>query len=154
MLMPIFCVNAQELGVLRTDIVVNYSPPSCSINVPNNIYLGELNNGSQQHQYFTLFVSCPDERITTAITALSGTKVLNDGVSTLMISDNGNQNGTYLRLLNNMQYIHLNGNQNEQICRTSGSGHQCYITPETIVHPNDKRGGVKGIITFKVTYPA
>lgn len=150
MFIPVFSPCAKDLGELRTHIVVNYSPPSCDIYVPNSIQLGKLTHGTKRHKHFSISVSCPDARTTTAITASSGSRVL-DGVSMQMISSGGGPNGSYLKLLNNGQYINLTGSQ--QVCRKSGAWSQCDITPETVVHREDKKGDFNGFITFRIVYP-
>ncbi|HAW1374788.1 hypothetical protein HEP02_022910 [Escherichia coli] len=142
-------VWAKELGTLRSEIIVNYSPPSCSITLyPSDIDLGSLSVGTKRHDSHSsnVTVDCPDERVLTKIKLSTSSPHINhDSI------DMGRKGtGPYLYILENGRHVSVNGGH---ICQSSsGRVRHCRITPETVTKDNSAEGVMSTVIIFEIVH--
>ncbi len=146
--MPV-AVLSTELGSLRSTIRVNYTPPSCSIDLyPSVIELGHLSIGTIRHNKFSsnVKITCPDERTATSIKLSTSSSLLDD--KSIDMGRKGR--GPYLYILESNNYVRFNG---EPICnRRSGMVRSCWITPETVTKDNSVEGTMSAVISLEVVY--
>lgn len=142
-------VKAETIvGTLTKTVITENIAPSCDIQVPKEISLGTLYNGTKKHSPFELSVTCKNNTKTAFVASvvkgnLSGTDtVIMSNGSLLYLQDNKNSN------------IKLQGKDTEFFCLGSTSGtRSCELTPITEVHSSDKIGQTEAILNFKIIYP-
>lgn len=149
----------EGLATALTRIHLTLTMPTCTLKMPDIVYLGNLKTGVTIHQSVKIEIECPDSSgIETGLSAMNVSGQLdgaeNDKMTMVSYSGKSTTGTPALLWLNSDgDNIKLNGDKNNIFCRGSGISRTCTLIPHTQVFSNTVREGVEAIVRFNIAYP-
>lgn len=145
------------IGANSVTLSINatFTEPTCTLDMPDRVYLGSIRYGTTRYRPFTLTVNCLSAS-NTEIYAQALGDLLRPSVTNIMRMNGPDNRAEFALEKSISQHIELNGDTNDT---TSGfcagtNSRTCTLTPKTYVPVGAEIGERSALIRFNIRYKA